>query len=252
VAGFDFDVPYQESELALLRALLLKMQRLCKSQELEIHYRRKTAPDHFYVTVDGTLRVMQASVSILARVIPAFAEGAVAPPDRRRRMLLAERLIRSYWQGVLRITEMINDVSSYLSSSGFPAATPNSFFFATVHDDAINERLWSLTTTLIAYENGEVGPSQMLEEVHTALEWVMQAVIGQSAKKLTYAQMAESLRDSGIISPDRIDKIIGMKDLRRDAKHRGQSVDRGEFNTYLSPCLEAIHQILAAFKPEQQ
>jgi hypothetical protein len=46
------------------------------------------------------------------------------------------------------------------------------------HDENIDDRLWSLSTTLIAYENGQIGPPQMLEEIHTGLEWIMQAVIG--------------------------------------------------------------------------
>jgi hypothetical protein len=247
MAGFDFDVPYKKPELALMRALLMKLQRFCRSKGLEMHYRHEVTPDHFYVTVNGPLHIMQASLPALARIMSAFAEGAVDPPDRRRRMRCAGRLIRAYWKGVLHISETINRFSNYVSNRGFPAATPNSFFFDTAnYDEAIADRLWSLSVTLIAYENGEIQAPQMLEEIHTALEWVMQAAIGRAARNLTYAQMAEWLRDGDKISADMCGGIIGMKDLRRGAKHRGERVGHDDLNVHLQPCLEAIHQLLRA------
>ena len=248
MAGFDFDVPYKEPELALMRALLMKLQRFCRSKGLEMHYRCEVTPDRFYVTVDGPLPAMQASVPILARVMPAFAEGANDPPDRRRRMRCAVRLMRAYWKGVLHISETISQFSNYISNMGaFPAATSNSFFFdPTINDEAMADRLWSLSMTLIAYENGEIQAPQILEEIHTALEWVMQAAIGRTTRNLTYAQMAESLRDGGKISVDLCEAIIGMKDLRRGAKHRSERVGHDDFNVYLQPCLDAIHQLMRA------
>jgi hypothetical protein len=104
--------------------------------------------------------------------------------------------------------------------------------------------LWSLSTTLIAYENGQIGPPQILEEIHTGLEWVMQAVIGTPARDMTYARMAESLRDDGKLSPELTRQIILMKNLRRDAKHRAGRVDRDEFNRCYVPCIEALHHLL--------
>jgi hypothetical protein len=173
MAGFDFWMPHQDGDVSLVRALLAKAQRVCRSCDLEMHYQREYQPDRFYVKVDGPLPMMQASTAVLARVLPPFTEGASEPSDRRRRARVAERLTRSYWKGVLQITQSVSDISIMLGG------IPNSLLFDTrQHDENIDDRLWSLSTTLIAYENGQIGPPQMLEEIHTGLEWIMQAVIG--------------------------------------------------------------------------
>jgi hypothetical protein len=218
VAGFDFYVRYREAELSLLRALLAKFQRVCRSYELEMHY-RKNDDSRFYLTVDGPLPRMQALVPLLVTILPPFAEGSPPPPGREQRIRLANRLTKLYWEGVLDMAETIYAVAGYMSG------TPNSLFFDTrEHAPEIDNRLWSLSMALVAYENGMIGPAQMLEEIHTSLEWVMQMSIGSSARRLSYAQMAEALRDSGKLSAELCGMVIAMKDLRVGAKHRLQTV----------------------------
>lgn len=240
MAGFDFNVPYSDSDLLLTRALLAKLQRICRSYDLEMRYRRvHENSQQFYVTVDGSLPMMQALVPTLVTALPSYAEGAPSPPDRLQRIRRAKRIGRLYWKGVLYMTDTIQGVADYLGG------TPNSFLFdIRERNEEIDDRLWSLSSTLIAYENGVIQPAQMLEEIHTALEWVMQASIGPSARRMTYASMAESLRDSGVISAEHAAGIIQMKDLRVGAKHRRQAVSREQVNDHLHLCIEALHKLL--------
>ena len=195
MAGFDFEMIYSDSDLALLRSLLAKLQRVGRARQLEVHYRSNPATSSVRVVVDGPLRAMQSLVPILAKVLPAFAEGASAPPTRSRRMRLAENLTKSYWKGVLQASDAVSDIARYFGGNNFGRAAPNSFFFDSVpHDDALTERLWSLSKALLAYDNGEIDAVQMVEEIHTSLEWVMQVAIGKSkAKDLSFAGMAEFL-----------------------------------------------------------
>jgi hypothetical protein len=204
-----------------------------------MHYRSEAAGDRFYIQIDGPLPMMQASVPVLAAVLPPFSEGRSDPGHRQKGIRLAEGLLRRHWRGVLAIGAMVFDVTGQM------AGTPNSFFFDTRScEPRIEDRLWSLSMTLVAYENGHVGVPQMLEELHTALEWTMKNLIGPPAKKLSYAEMVQELNSRGAISDEHAVQIVTMKGLRVGAKHRGKDVDRGEFNKCLHPCLEAVHVLV--------
>jgi hypothetical protein len=245
VAGFEFYAPYRaDDDEPLLRALIAKLQRVGRSYELDVHFEHERRERRYYVRVDGPLPMMQSAVPALANVLPPFAEGANSPGDRRKRIRLAEALARTYWRGVLRMSDMVFDVGRKLR------ATPSSFLFDTqAHVDAIDDRMWSLSRALVAYENGEVGPPQILEEIHTGLEWIMSEAIGPStAKGLTYAGMAEHLRRIGTLSDEAAATIIKMKDLRRGAKHHGRPVDRDEVNELLHTCVEACHHLLSVLE----
>jgi len=143
------------------------------------------------------------------------------------------------------ITSFVSDTSKMLGGS------PNSLLFDTDdHSEQMSERMWSLSKALVGYENGDIGPPQMVEEIHTSLEWVMQSAIGDAAKNLNYADMAERLRDSSIISASYAQEIIKMKDLRVGAKHKLKHVTRDECNEILHSCVEAIHYLLRAVQTD--
>lgn len=239
MAGYDFTVRCAGSDTTLSRALLKKTQRICRSYQLELHYKHEPQDKQFYVTVDGPLKMMQASTAVLARVLPAFAEGASRPQNRRSNVRLAIRMVKAYWKGVVRISESI------AAACGRYDGIPNSLFFdASRHSEQIDDRLWSLTESIIAFENGDLGAPQILEEIHTGMEWLMKELIGSSAKRLSYAEMAQKLRDEGKLSPELCDVIIEMKDLRVGAKHRGQHVSRENVYAALEPSIEAIHRLV--------
>lgn len=248
MAGFDFYEKYASDTEPLLRALLRKLQRVCRAYELEVHFTHERRSERYYVTVDGPLPMMQASAMALATVLPAFADGYNTPSDGRRRSRLAGRLTRNYWRHVLRMGEMVFDVTDRVGG------VPTSFVFDTDHhDDDLNDRMWSLSRTLIAYENGEVGPAQIVEEVHTGLEWLLQRALGNSrAKRMTYAQMLQAMRDCSVIDPPTYEAALRMKDIRRDAKHRGKAAGRESVNEVLPASLAACHRLLAYIAPNEQ
>jgi hypothetical protein len=254
MAGFDFERIYSDSDLALLRSLLAKLQRVARTRQLEVHYRSNPATNNVRVVVDGPLPAMQSLLPVLAKVLPAFAEGASVPPTRSRRRLLAENLTKNYWKGVLQATDTVSDLVRYLGGGSFRGAAPNSFFFDSVpHDDALTERLWSLSKALLAYDNGEIDAVQMVEEIHTSLEWVMQVAIGKSvAKDLSFAGMAEFLRDERGLSPQLCTEVVAMKNLRVGAKHKLRGIDNDNLNERLFPCIEAIHLIVRDITDQQK
>lgn len=240
MAGFDFDEKYAEDAEQLLRALLGKMQRVCREYGLTLHFRRDSRSASYYVDVDGPLPMMQASAVTLAMTLPAFAEGSAFPQDRRRRLRVADHLARHYWRRVLRMGAMVHELT------GKFGGVPNSFLFDTEgQSDALADRMWSLSSTLIAYENGMVGPPQIVEELHTSLEWLFRGAIGASrSKNMSYAAMVGHLRDAGVFDTPMAQNLLAMKDVRRDAKHRGRPAGRDAVNAVLGASVEACHLVL--------
>jgi hypothetical protein len=199
------------------------------------------------VALDGNGYALDIFCERLRRDLPTIAEATPArrPPASRRLLalglvdMLARYRLGLYdrygedWLPALRARRQ----PAYLLPHGL--YTPN---------DALQDRLAVTMDMLASWHLGEVAPPVLLEEMHTAAELILTALVNRRAKRLSFAQLVDLALQGRCFSPYPGDSattarfrsgdgphasevkmaevLVSMKDVRKDVRHRGAEGSR--------------------------
>ncbi len=221
-----------------MKHLLRRVQALAKEYELELRYRWDDAG--YYVCVDGPLPMMQAMTYGLETELMRCVESEHATSEYIKTKI-AQEFADSHLEGLKGSEEMVSMLASKFADHGWSAA-PQSYDFDCGLATDLKGQLRLLKWALVAYDNGDRHPNELVEVLHTTIEAVMNRWLGE--EKLSFGQSAKKLVDD----PELLIKVLEMKNLRRDSKHRNQHVSDVQLRSILGPCLDALHLLLAPFQ----
>jgi len=245
MAGFDFSVAASPQERQFIRSLLRLSQRLAGFQGLKLSYRWQ-ADAGYYVTVDGSLPSMQSFLEPLVTSLLSHAEGSTGfrPPSERKK--IARRITGSYADGLDRITESVHRISELFGGR------PNSYSFDVGEATHLQGHLNSFTEALTLYHQGRIVPHQIAELSHSALELLLKNALGPESKGQSFESMVRSAAEKQLLDTGLVNPLVHLKNLRRDAKHRGQGISHELFNDLLPSILSSAHELAQKIRSDYQ
>lgn len=231
---------------SIVQAMFAASRRRARSlgvREFRSRIYRGNPPLLAHVAVHGNTYVLDIFIERLRRDLPTIAEATPAkrrPSSRRDVALgLVEILTRYRFDMYERYGE---NWAPTLRARKKPAHTlPHSLW---VQDAALGERLSATNYLMASWHYEEVEPAVLLEELHTAAELILCALVGRSSRNTSFAQLTELAYQHGFLGPygldsgalrpgssalqhfaeyevTRRDLLISLKNLRRDVRHRG-------------------------------
>lgn len=216
-------------------------QRLSTPRGLEFRYRWQNGGG-YYVTVDGSLTSMQATLEPLVVGALSHAEAATGFGGSRKRSSIARRLTGAYAQGLDEITDFVEKMSESLGG------TPNSWSFDVGRATHLGGHLKAFTTSLTTYHQGKLRPHQIAEECHTVIELLLRENLGANAKGRSFEGMVHLAFEGGLLDRALVAQLIELKNDRRDAKHKGQGISQAKMNELLPSIVAATHRLTWLFR----
>lgn len=248
MAGFDFEFRYADPLQPLLDVCLQAAKS--RARTLLVSWRTEhTGSATMRCVVDGQTRRLDLLGHALERDLPLIAEGAdrtALPAARRKRLGLGfadlyarGRDIRTeglmHWRGV-------SHTKYYFApyETQHPAAPED-----------LRARLAVTEIVLIDWALERTPAVVVLEELHTAFELLLEHLVNQRSKRLSFAQLVEAAFEAGILDRPNMDGaapgqsradynkalLITLKDYRKNARHRG--------NMSFEPWLTTVWEELA-------
>ena len=245
MSGFDFDVQSLENERDFIKSLLGLAQLRASRLGVEFKYRWQVQSG-YYVTVDGSLTAMEALHNPLIISLISLAEGTSHKKFAlRKRVQLARRITSAYAEGLDQIADFVREIATDLGGE------PNSYTFRELEDPILNSILTSLRRMLADYHFGMKNPRVVAEEIHTAMENLMNVLLGGKARDLSFASKAEKCVEKQYISEANFQFALKLKNLRRGGKHRGTLIKSHELNNLLEDCISIIHKMTNAIADDK-
>lgn len=242
MAGFDFEVPSTIRQREFVKALLHQSQKLATQRGLTLKY-RWTNDNLYYVTVDGPLMNMQVIVPMFITTMMVYASTTPTTSFSRNEFRrLASRVIDRYLKGIYEIEELVGDVSMQLEGE------PNSLAFDVGKSTHLSGKIQSFSDTLVLYIEGRLGPDQIVEECHTILELLLRNALKIGTKKESFESMVNMAIGRRIINSKFRTPLIDLKNLRRNSKHKGQSISEERVQGFIWDSVTACHQLLRNFR----
>jgi hypothetical protein len=240
MAGFDFWVHTPTRRRVLTRNLLFFIQRLGAERGCFIRFRWETT-NRYYVTADGKLPDLQSLGQIMLDNLVSFAEGHSGPPGPSERARLAERVGMAYLE---RLIEFSEDLQGLVDSFGKERihAVPNSFIFDVGNATHLKGKIRNLTHSLLSYREGRMAPDQIGEDCHTVIELLLKAAVPCDGP-MTFAGLVERAHEANYFNDKARNALIRLKDLRRESKHRGQSITPDEMDGLILDVVPTIHSL---------
>ncbi|WP_156401652.1 hypothetical protein [Agromyces sp. Soil535] len=84
----------------------------------------------------------------------------------------------------------------------------------------LHARLLITEEVLVAWAFEEVAAETLLEELHTAVELVLEELVNRRSKRLSFAQLVGAATDAGHLQDSERDLVLALKDLRKEVRHR--------------------------------
>lgn len=239
MAGFDFefDVATETEEVA--GVVLRASQRRAQEVGVTLRYRR-TSPTRYLVEVNGSLLFIEPLAERLLRDLPAVVEGchnAGLSPRGRRRMV--ERYTRA-------LLESLDDfLVSHVHVADQLRGLPVSITVNVGSHTHLVGRMRIFRMSLAMFLNGDLDAATMLEEAHTALEALLRAVAGRGSGDLSFGELVRAARELRILNEFLARELLGLKDLRRGAKHHGRGVGQAAVDDLVQPMVAAAQRLAA-------
>lgn len=241
MAGFDYSIQCKAAQRKYLKGLLGAIQR--EASKWKIEYRYKWDGDNYYVTMDGTLKYIEAMSVYFNDVLPASVEFSNDLTLRERKAIVS-----------LLVVEHMNSLSYIVKSVHKTAndygAIPNTYRFDSERAIELKGLFGILSSALIRYETFNNSPSETAESIHTVLESLMFKVVTtkkilskRKAKDTPYEPMAKILDENGLLN-DSLEKVIQLKDMRKEAKHRNKLINHNSLNMVFHENIAVIHALL--------
>jgi hypothetical protein len=192
---------------------------------------------------------MHAYEAEVSSPLRAVANVFPAPGDRRQRVAVASRFLNALRVRLAEMTGWLQAIADRFQQSGL-GGVPNSIAFDVGRRSHLRSSLDALTRTLALDIAGRVEQRTVIEETHTAVEHVLRAYRGKRAKDLSFKGMAQAAYADGVLPRDQLRNLLEMKDLRRDAKHRGQGFGERRAGELIAGATVSIHTLLARLRDD--
>lgn len=243
MAGMDAYFRYAAADETVVVACLTAARRRARTLGLRgfrsgVHTDVQVA----YLEIHGQTYALDIYLERLRRDLPTIAEATAS-----RRTLSSRRAL------ALGITEILTryrlmmydrygeDWIPTLRARRTPAyMLPHQLWSG---DVALQDRLAVTSELMASWHFGEVAPPVLLEELHTAAELILEALVNRRAKKLSFAQLVDLALAGCVFSPypgDQAltlrlregaestsvelaarDLLLSLKDVRKEVRHRG-------------------------------
>lgn len=251
MAGFDFRVPVPPQDREYARVLLRYLQRLARYRPCDrpTTLRFEWCPpsqEHNYnnyrVTVDGDFAEIQALCADSIRAIYHFSQGYVAAQPKYKKSWLPEVVPLAFLKGIHEFHEGFNEIRDALGKMGV-ALSPNSYHFKRTGTAIVDKILGATSAALLQWRNGSAPTTVLAEQLHTACEVLSKASLSAPNRGVSFGELVAEVARRGFISSDQEGALNRLKDLRRDAKHRGQGIGEEPFASLLPNIVGAIHSL---------
>ena len=258
MAGFDFEFNSKPDEEILQRQILRWLQAASRSLGLELRYRKE--PGTFHVSLNGPLPAMQALAIYCYSELEAIASAASAPPNRSRRRRVLARLLDAFEERLDDMVESIDELVQIHEADGW-TVVPRSLSFHPGSRSHLEPSLQAFRLALIQSLIGRITIRSLLEECHTTIEHLMNALLSTAERgSLSFEEKVDKLVARGAfdIPVERKQAAAGdlparlkeLKDRRRDGKHRAQNVDSATADRLATAATNGAHILLAAIRNE--
>ena len=167
----------------------------------------------------------------------SYAEGAVSFGPNQYRQDIAHRVTSSYANSLDEITETVEHISETFDGM------PNSLSFDVGGATHLSGHINAFSNSLTLYYQGRILPHQIAEDAHTIIELLLRDVLGSSSNKLSFEEKVQSAEDKGCFDQKLAVALVQLKNLRRDAKHRGQGISNKVIDRLLPPVITASHRL---------
>lgn len=224
--------------------------------------------------VSANTYVVDIWLERLRRDLPTIAEATSShrPPSDRRRLALG--LIEILTRYRLDMYERYGEVwIPTLRGRTKPAyLLPHQFWLA---DDALQQRLSTTAELLASWHFDEVAPEVLLEEMHTAAELMLGAIVNTRSRRLSFGELVESARARGVFSPSAPDSsavqawrtvnpharnfedeqaalLVSLKDVRKDVRHRNVGAAKSWLDDHFWEMASLLERIAFSVPPKGQ
>jgi len=231
MAGFDFTLRFHASQADLL-AVCLKAS-MSRARKLSLSWRNeRLGSGELRCAIEGNGRRMDLLAHALERDLPLVAEGAHNTGfslSRRRRLGLgfADLYVRGLdiRSDATRLWRGVSETRYYFTP--FELSPPE-----TTSDLAA--RLMVTEGVIVDWWFERTPDVVLLEELHTACELMLEHLVNQRSKRLSFAELVAEADGAGLLNSPRLPAripgtratdakqlLIELKDYRKDARHRG-------------------------------
>ncbi len=244
MAGFDFEVEISGSQRFLVRALLRELQAFARARGVSVRFRTNAVGYH--VDVNGSLFETQAIVETSRPFLVGFATGLPRPRGRRTRCSICERVLESFVSSVSEISTLVDQASDLFDG------VPYSYRFDIGDATDLAGSMKAFSRVLVLYHNGHLAPVHLAESAHTAIETLLRRALGRDSRGKSFEAMAHRAVKRGYLTAESVGSILELKNIRRDAKHRGQGIRPQKLERLLEPILRGCHELTRAMRRERR
>ena len=260
MAGFDFEFNSKSDEETLQRQILRRMQAASRDLGLELRYRKQ--PGSFHVSLNGPLPAMQSLPIYCYSELEAIAGAASAPPNRQRRRRMLARLLDAFEERLGEMAEGINELVHMFEAAGW-TVVPRSLSFDSGSKSHLEPSLHAFRLALIQSLIGHITSRSLLEECHTTIEHLMNALLSAAERgSLSFEQKVDELVNRGAFDlpvenqqaagGDLPARLKELKNRRRDGKHRALNVDSETADRLATAATNGAHVLLGAIRKRDQ
>jgi hypothetical protein len=273
MAGLDFELTSRPDEDDLHLQLLQQMQLAARDLGLEVIsevepatrwsglFRRHTT---FVVGVHGSYSAICALPYHCFSELDAIARSMPTPSSTRRQQILSA-WCEGYRNALAELDQGFRAIAVELRSleeEGWTFFSPASINFDAGPKNHLKPSLKDFRLALMQIHLNRITTRSLMEECHTTTEHVLDVFFRRKERRsLSYADKVDALTTRGIFDALTTSEtafatvpqeLKELKDYRREAKHRGQTVDNKTALRLASAALVSVNFLLARIREDDQ
>jgi len=235
----------------LLRHLQhMAILRYCEQPTTVVYRWRKPTkrvPYHnYHVVVDGDFAELQALSKEALTAIQHFGAGFVAAGGASSESIVPKVTAIAFYKATVEMQENLEEIANFTVQKGLSGLLINSYLFGQSGYPQLDQKIQVLSMTLVEWRNHRVDAETVLEQSHTAIELLLKTVLKTQNRGLSFSQLLDAAAHERVLTTQERDKLNILKDKRRDAKHRSQSVREGTLTELLPVAVGVTHRLVAA------
>jgi len=247
VAGFDFTVRCKLATRDVYSALLRYATIIARNMECVFHYEWQNS-NGYYVTVDGSLRSFQALAFALHDALPAFAGGYASDCNQSALRRCGKIIAQAYTKRLATVTIDFHDFADQLSKGIGQTLTFSSYWLDVGERSHLMAKCRDFLYASQAYHRGRLPPSHFAEEAHTIVELLLKEALQPLHENFSFEGLTKLAEEQMLINSEQSKALINLKNLRRDSKHRGQSVPLAKMDKLFPRVLDACQALAARIR----
>jgi hypothetical protein len=236
MAGFEFEFECESGSNAYARNVMRFVQSKASDWDCSLRYHSEK-PGVFEAMIDGGLISMQALAIALVSDLKAFAAAPCSDLSGPSRARVCLSILHSFFDGLDDLETGIAETADFFSAS------PNSYRFDVGNATHLRGIARDLRFALLSFENGRYPPTQLVEQIHTAVGALLRTALAKSSSRDSFPSLVAQAKEEGLISDDNANVLFELNSLRRNAKHRSQGVSVTELRELLLPAVGICHSL---------